>query len=835
MANTLVMSGDLSNILDLADRVAIHYKEELSTLHILIAMLRVQPNSALPILEQSGLYLKDDKKRRDRRGKALLDIVDELRKVAGPRGLSEPDDTVLLCRSKAFQIASSRNTPFVNPLFLLDSMLRLRRSLAFQAVEKAGVSIPRLRQRLNLKQASMRITRTIEPVSDEDVEEERRSEEEADRIRGRETGPSLRETDLRETNLRETNSGLKPLPRDEETDASAGGEGAEEEGTDHGTPFDLDEQRYPLLVSMTENLTRKAFLGAIDPVIGRDREIRQVIRTLLKRNTNNPCLIGEPGVGKTALAEGLAREIAKRTPQSAPLHDRVVLSLQTSALVAGTSLRGSFSERMIQLRKEVEKSEGRFIIFIDEIHTMVGAGSGDSALDAANELKAALSRGRFPCIGATTLQEYKKYIESDPALERRFQPVMIEEPSPDEAAEILKGVLPFYEAHHGVRYSPRAADAAVRLTVRYVLDRYLPDKAIEVLDFAGAGCKTDGRSEVTEEDVAEVVSEKVGVPVEKLLLSAANRYNRLLSYLKEHVVGHEEQLEALADALKRGLAGLGGDRPLASFILVGPPGVGRAETARTLGQFLFDDALAVRIFEGVEYTEGHSIAKLVGTSPGYVGYEQGGQLTDAMYRRPFQILLFKDFSRAHPEVQELLGRLVATGRLMDGKGRTVAFSNAVLLFTLDADPDIFSGGSGPSVGFSTSQDVATELSDDRLWERLGAAVPQILRRHVDEALIYRPLTRAQAQEVSRRLARKLNERLVAEKDIGVTLSDEALELVLERGGYAREEGARPMRRVLQIEVENRIAEMILSGEARRGARITVIRDEDRFDFRVRIP
>ncbi|MFH1530815.1 MAG: ATP-dependent Clp protease ATP-binding subunit [Pseudomonadota bacterium] len=822
MANTLVMSGDLRNILDLADKVALHYKEELSTLHILIAMLRIQPNTALPVLEQSGLFLKDDKKRRDRQGKSLLDIIEEMRKAAGPRGLSEPDDTMAFCRGKAFQLAASRNNPFVNPLFFLDAMLRLRRSLAFQAVEKAGVNLSRIRTRLNAKQANMRITRTIEPVSEEDVEEDRRSEEEATRIRNG-----------------DVEIGKAPPQRVEPGDGyEDGDEGDEEEERrwDGGeTPFDLDEQRFPLLVSMTDNLTRKAFLGEIDPIIGRDKEIRQVIRTLLKRNTNNPCLVGEPGVGKTALAEGLAREIANRTPASAPLHHRVVLSLQTSSLVAGTSLRGSFSERMIQLRREVEKGDGRFIIFIDEIHTMVGAGSGDSALDAANELKAALSRGRFPCIGATTLKEYKKYIESDPALERRFQPVMIEEPSPDDTVKILRGVLPFYEEHHGIRYSPRAADAAVRLTVRYVLDRFLPDKAIEVLDFAGAGCKADGRDEVTEEDVAEVVSEKVGIPVEKLLLSAANRYNHLVSFLKERVVGHDDQLVRLADALKRGLAGLGGDRPLASFILVGPPGVGRSETARALGEFLFDDEHGIRIFEGVEYTEGHSVAKLVGTSPGYVGYEQGGQLTDLMYRRPFQILLFKDFSRAHPEVQELLGRLVATGKLMDGKGRTVAFSNTVLLFTMDADPDLFSGGAGPSVGFTSSTANVTEMSDERLWEKLGAAVPEVLRRNVDEALIYRPLTRPQALDVSRKLAAKLNTRLLAEKDIGVTMSDEALELLLERGGVLRDEGVRPMRRVLQVEVENRIAEMILSGEARRGVRVTVTREADGFKFLVRIP
>ena len=268
---------------------------------------------------------------------------------------------------------------------------------------------------------------------------------------------------------------------------------------------------------------------------------------------------------------------------------------------------------------------------------------------------------------------------------------------------------------------------------------------------------------------------------------------------------------------------------------MGPPGVGRSETARALGEFLFDDEHVIRIFEGVEYTEGHSVAKLVGTSPGYVGYEQGGQLTDAMYRRPFQILLFKDFSRAHPEVQELLGRLVATGRLMDGKGRTVAFSNAVLLFTLDADPDVFSGGAGPTVGFSAGISEATEMSDERLWEKLGASVPQVLRRNVDEALIYRPLDRPTALDVCRRLSGKLGERLLAEKDIGVTLSEEALELVLERGGYRKEEGARPMHRVLQVEVENRVAEMILSGEARRGARISVTRDGDGFRFFVRIP
>ena len=825
MANTLVMSGDLKKVIDLAEKVALHYKEDLSTLHILIAMLRVQPNSALPVLEQSGVYLKDDKRHRDRQGKSLLEIRDDLIKAAGPRGLSEPEDTVNICQQKAFQLAAARKTPFVNPLFLLDAMLRIRRSLAYQAIDKIGVNLSRIRTRLNAKQANLRITRTIEPITEEEAEKERRSEEEADIIRNGNEKSGLKRASPVPQN--ETQSELKQtLPVSQEEPP---------EDNEDSTTFDVDEDRFPLLASMTDNLTRRAAQGAIDPIIGRDREIRQVVKTLLKRNTNNPCLVGEPGVGKTALAEGLALEIANQTPQSKPVHDRTILSLQTSALVAGTSLRGSFSERMIQLREEVERGEGRFIIFIDEIHTMVGAGAGEGALDAANELKAALSRGKFPCIGATTLLEYKKHIESDPALERRFQPVMIAEPSPDETAEILRGILPFYEEHHGVRYTPRAADAAVRLTVRYVLDRFLPDKAIEVLDFAGAGCKTDGREEVTEEDIAEVVSEKVGVPIEKLLLSAANRYNRLLAFLNERIAGHEAELERMADGLKRGLAGLGGDRPLASFLLVGPPGVGRSETARALGRFLFDDEHEIRVFEGVEYTEGHSVAKLVGTSPGYVGFEQGGQLTDVMYRRPFQILLFKDFSRAHPEVQELLIRLVATGRLMDGKGRTVAFSNAILMFTLDADPDVFSGGRGSAMGFAPSSANGAEPSAEQIWEKLEAAVPQGLKHAVDEALLYRPLSRDQALEVSQRLATQLGERLLAEKDIGVTLSDEAVALVVERGGYRRDEGARPMRRILQVEVENRVAELILSGEARRGSRITVTCEDDEFRFFVRTP
>ena len=822
MANTLVMSGDLKKVIDLAEKIALHYKEDLSTLHIVIAMLRVQPNHALPVLEQSGVYLKDDKRHRDRQGKSLLEIRDDLIKAAGRGGLSEPQDTVNICQQKAFQLAAARKMPYVNPLFLLDAMLRIRRSLAYQAIDKIGVNLSRIRTRINAKQANLRTTRTIEPITEEEAEEERRNEEEAELIRiGNE------KSGLKPLPQNGTQSGLKqtsPLPQEEPS------------GNDSSsTRFDVDEDRFPLLASMTDNLTRRAALGSIDPIIGRDREIRQMVKTLLKRNTNNPCLVGEPGVGKTALAEGLALEIANQTPQSKPVHDRTILSLQTSALVAGTSLRGSFSERMIQLREEVERGEGRFIIFIDEIHTMVGAGAGEGALDAANELKAALSRGKFPCIGATTLLEYKKHIESDPALERRFQPVMIAEPSPDETAEILRGILPFYEEHHGVRYTPRAADAAVRLTVRYVLDRFLPDKAIEVLDFAGAGCKTDGREEVTEEDIAEVVSEKVGVPIEKLLLSAANRYNRLLGFLKERIVGHEAELVRMADGLKRGLAGLGGDRPLASFLIVGPPGVGRSETARALGRFLFDDEHELRVFEGVEYTEGHSVARLVGTSPGYIGFEQGGQLTDVMYRRPFQILLFKDFSRAHPEVLELLIRLVATGRLTDGKGRTVAFSNAILIFTLDADPDIFSGGRGSTMGFAPSNANGTEASAELIWEKLEAAVPQGLRHAVDEALLYRPLSRDQALEVSQRLAIQLGERLLAEKDIRVTLSDEAVALIVERGGYRRDEGARPMRRILQVEVENRVAELILSGEARRGSRITVTCEDDEFRFFVRTP
>ncbi|MBM4372290.1 MAG: ATP-dependent Clp protease ATP-binding subunit, partial [Deltaproteobacteria bacterium] len=762
----------------------------------------------------------------------LLEIYDEMKKAARPRGLSEPEDTLQLCKMKAFQLAQARNTAIVNPLFLLDAILRVRRSLAYQAIERSGLNLSQLRTRLTTSQANLRVARTIENVSEDEALEERRSDEEAELLRTGDGGNGAVSPGLAEP-LAETTVVPVPVPpSDRRPLAVPPGPAADREPPEAGA-FALDEDRFPLLVTMTENLTLKAARGEIDPVIGRDHEIRQVIRTLLKRRTNNPCLVGEPGVGKTALVEGLAREIAERSPQTGPLHDRIILSLQTSSLVAGTSLRGSFSERMIQLRQEVKRGEGRFIVFIDEIHTMVGAGAGEGALDAANELKAALSRGEFPCIGATTLKEYKRHIESDPALERRFQPIVVNEPSPDEAREILRGVLPFYEDHHRVRYGERAVDASVRLTVRYVQDRFLPDKALEVLDFAGASCRTDGRDEVTEEDIAAVVSAKVGVPVEKLLLSATTRYRYLLSFLRERVVGQDPRLERLAEGLKRGLAGLGGDRPLASFLLAGPPGTGRAETARALSEFLFDDGTGIRIFEGVEYTEAHAVAKLVGTSPGYIGFEQGGQLTEAMYRRPFQILLFRDVSRAHHEVQDLLRRLVSTGRVVDGKGRTVAFSNAVLIFTVDVDPGLLAAGGGPSMGFAPRPAGTEEEASDKAWERLGAAVPQALRREVDAALLYRPLDREQAVEVARRMVRKLGDRLLAEKDIGVTLSEEALALLVARGGHRPEEGARPMARLLQAEVENRVAELVLSGEARRGSRITVIEEDGRFRFVVR--
>ncbi|MFU8804985.1 MAG: AAA family ATPase, partial [Bradymonadaceae bacterium] len=451
----------------------------------------------------------------------------------------------------------------------------------------------------------------------------------------------------------------------------------------------LDKDEYPNLVKFGRNLTAEAALGKIDAVIGRDGEISQLIDILGKRRSNNPLLVGEPGVGKTAIVEGLACEFVKMAQQGSHLGQRVIIELEMGRLLSGTHLRGSFSERLIGLKDEVKQAGGQVIIFLDEVHSWISSGSGGDGGDAAGELKTALARGEFPCIGATTHDEFRKFIESDAAFERRFQCVTVDEPDEETAHLILRGVRRHYERHHGVRYDVEAVEAAVRFSARYIHDRQLPDKAIGVLDWAGSRAARTGQREVGREDIARVVAEMAGIPADRLTQHDRERFLKMESILAQGIVGHEEIIGATCDVIRRNYAGFRSTRPIGSLLFLGPTGVGKTEMVKVLADFLFHDRDAIVRMDMSEFMEAHSVSRLIGAPPGYVGYDQGGQLTEALRRRPYQVVLLDEIEKAHPDILNLLLQLFDEGRLTDGRGRHVDFSNALVIMTSNLGSDAF--------------------------------------------------------------------------------------------------------------------------------------------------
>jgi len=592
------------------------------------------------------------------------------------------------------------------------------------------------------------------------------------------------------------------------------------------SPFALDAGKYPTLAKLGRNLTELASLGRIDEVIGRDDEIERLLDVLARRRSNNPILVGPPGVGKTAIAEGLARRLAHGGEGVRGLEGTILVELSAGGLVSGTGVRGALSERMRRLQFEVKRANGKIVLFIDEVHTLfIG---GESPDDLAHELKASLARGELPCIGATTDVEYRKYVERDAALARRFSPIHVAEPNPEDAIEILRGIAPRYEVHHGIAYEPSAVESAVELSVRYMPEQTLPDKAIGLLDLAGARTRRRGGAVVDREAVAQVVAEKVRVPVERLLVTDSQKLLELEQHLAEHVVGHDDVMTRVSDALRKGAAGFHGARPLATFLFLGPTGVGKTETARALNELFFMGCPMTRI-DMSELSESHAVAKLVGAPPGYIGHDTGGLLTEAIRHRPYQLVLLDEIEKAHMDVLQSLLPLLEDGRLTDGKGRTVDCTHTIVVMTSNLGAQQ-SNRSQSSIGFRG----ASAGSDDGFSAALAAArraLPPELWNRIDEPLFLGPLSRDEVAEIARRMIAGVVQQLHERQGVELSVDATAIDSLVALGGYDAELGARPMRRAIGRMVEAPLAAAILSGDFQRGDRILAVGDAEGVRFK----
>ena len=581
--------------------------------------------------------------------------------------------------------------------------------------------------------------------------------------------------------------------------------------------------RTPTLDQFGRDLTAMARAGQLDPVIGREEETERVIRILCRRTKNNPCLIGEPGVGKTAVAEGLAQRIAAgEVPE--PLREKRLLSLDLTGMVAGTKYRGDFEERVKNALAEVSRV-GDVLLFIDELHNLIGAGAAEGAVDAANILKPVLARGELQLVGATTIDEYRRHIEKDAALERRFQPIMVAEPTAEQTCAVLRGLREKYEAHHKVVITEEAVTAAVELAVRYLTDRFLPDKAIDLLDEAAAQVRLRGGEAVSAADIAAVVAGWTGIPLRQITCEEGQRLQSLEETLHRRLVGQEEAVTAVARAVRRGRVGLRDpNRPAGSFLFLGPTGVGKTELCKALAEALFGDEKAVIRLDMSEYMEAHAVSRLIGAPPGYVGHDEGGQLTEAVRRRPYSIVLLDEIEKAHPDLFNLLLQVLEDGQLTDSRGRRVDFRNTLLIMTSNIGARKLAGEG--AVGFATAAQTASTHSEV-MGELRRLFRPEFLGR-VDEIVLFHPLTAEQAERIAARLLDGLCKRL---QSLGYALSvDGDVAAFLAKTAFDSHHGARPLRRAVRSQVEDPLAEKLLAGVYRKGDSIRLSVCDDTLIF-----
>ncbi len=807
-------SHALDGLIAQARYVAQRRSQRASTAHCVLAMLQSDGEASL-LLSSCG--------------------VTEMALVSALKVEPEEPDSVLERVSERSRKLAVEGRTDVRAVHLLASMAREPRSAAYRCLERLGVSPGRVLEEsllavgLTRSPPAARPATIPPPLGVRIVPHPSLSRTPSEMPRARAMTERSRVAPPVRSNRRVPSP--KARPEEGEPDAEANSVPANT-APEKVSPFALDAKKYPLLASIGTNLTELAAAGAIDPVIGREAELDRLLDVVSRRRGNNPLLVGPPGVGKTALVHALALAIAADDPITRGLDRRIVLEISAGSLVSGTGVRGALAEKLRRLVVEA-KSAGDVLLFLDEIHAVIGAGEGPD--DLASELKSVLARGELPCIGATTDAEAKKTFDKDPALARRFSTIHIAEPSVKDAIAILRGLIQRYEEHHQVGYRLDAIEAAVELSVRFLPERHLPDKALSVLDLAGARARRESLTVVDLAAVAQVIADEAHVPLERLLLRDRDRLLALEDVLEERVVGQRASLTRIADALRKGAAGFRGRRPLATFLFLGSTGVGKTETAKSIAEAMFGEANVVR-FDMSEMSESHSVARLIGAPPGYVGHEAGGQLTEAVRRRPYSLVLLDEIEKAHPEVLLALLPLLDEGRLTDARGRTVDFSNTVVVLTSNLGAAEASSRTS-SIGFGARDDhaAASRSLEDRTLAAARRAMPPELWNRLDEPLYFSPITRPDALEIARRMLEKVRKTFLLEHGVELVVEESALGALADAGGFDPSLGARPMRRMVGRLVESPIAARVLGDDVRRGDRIVMRGRGAEIDFEFEEP